>query len=462
MRYRQCKRSTRGRSVALALTAIVLAAPPAAVAADPWPSDGNSQFNLRENGQGPSSSRAAQLTKLWQVDLNGAVTGTPVLAENGGVYVGTTTGTAYAVTRDGRIFWARFLGGPIAGSLLVATPSDGQQSVYAVTSSDRNLGGPTLSRLDPLTGAVRWTKVIAAGKDLEVWGSPNFSAKHNHVYIATCSCSAAQQRRRVSTRGAVAALDATTGEVVWDQSTTSEGGNGGHVRSGPAVYDPLDRVYVATDHAFTSVSTTSLRGDAGTDALLSFDAATGERRGGFQAKSDDVAHNDSLDPTKRVGFSAAPNLLASGGRVMVGAGAKNGTYYAVDASTMELVWKQDIGPGSPDGGIRWGSAWDGKRVVGAASLPSQVFGIASAGVLSWRFPGADPVEYGPVSVSRGVAWSADSAGFVNTHEATSGRLLGRQHLGQGSTGGVSFASGRAFVAVGTTEAPGTGGVAAFK
>jgi polyvinyl alcohol dehydrogenase (cytochrome) len=309
--------------------------------------------------------------------------------------------------------------------------------------------------MDPLTGAVAWSKTIATGRDVEVWGSPNFSPKHDRIYVATCSCSAEQTGRRVTTRGAVVALDANTGDRVWDAATTDAGGNGGQVRGGPALYDPLDRVYVATDHAYT-------RADPGTDALLAFDAATGARAGGFQATPDDVAHNDSSDPTRRAGFAAAPNLLSSGGRVLVGAGAKSGTYHAVDAVTMAHAWSLDIGPGSPEGGIRWGAAWDGKRVLGSAALPGQLFGIQPAGVLAWRMPAADPFEYGPVSVSRGVVWATDSLGFVNTHEASSGRLLGRQFLGSGSTGGVSFAGGRAFVAVGSTGAPGSGGVAAFK
>src|SRR5205807_4546817 len=51
-------------------------------------------------------------------------------------------------------------------------------------------------------------------------------------------------------------------------------------------------------------------------------------------------------------FGASPNLLrAPDGRRLVGEGAKDGVYYAVDRDTMKLRWKTAVGPGSPTGGF---------------------------------------------------------------------------------------------------------------
>ena len=51
-----------------------------------------------------------------------------------------------------------------------------------------------------------------------------------------------------------------------------------------------------------------------------------------------------------------------GTRQLVGAGAKSGIYWALDAATGQIVWSTQAGPGSTLGGIQWGSATDGVRI----------------------------------------------------------------------------------------------------
>src|SRR6185503_16484561 len=65
-------------------------------------------------------------------------------------------------------------------------------------------------------------------------------------------------------------------------------------------------------------------------------------------------------------FGSGPNLFTikdhGKSRLMVGAGAKSGIYWALDATTGEIVWSAAAGPGSTLGGIEWGTATDGKRI----------------------------------------------------------------------------------------------------
>ena len=68
-------------------------------------------------------------------------------------------------------------------------------------------------------------------------------------------------------------------------------------------------------------------------------------------------------------FGAGANLftITEGGRAIdvVGAGQKSGTYWVMNASTGDLLWATQVGPGGLFGGIEWGVAMDGQRIYAA-------------------------------------------------------------------------------------------------
>ena len=49
-------------------------------------------------------------------------------------------------------------------------------------------------------------------------------------------------------------------------------------------------------------------------------------------------------------------------RDVVGIGAKSGVYTLLDAKTGEFIWNTILGPGSDQGGMEWGPAFDGNRI----------------------------------------------------------------------------------------------------
>jgi polyvinyl alcohol dehydrogenase (cytochrome) len=49
-------------------------------------------------------------------------------------------------------------------------------------------------------------------------------------------------------------------------------------------------------------------------------------------------------------------------RTVVGVGEKSGVYVVLDAKTGRFVWNTLIGPGGDQGGMEWGTAYDGKRI----------------------------------------------------------------------------------------------------
>ena len=149
-----------------ALVALLVA--PVAWAADPWPSDGQNQLNYRNGGSaGPPASRAANLTTRWSRTFDSPVVGTPVVADNGGVYVATENGEVWGVRRtDGVKYWEQFVPGQIEGSML-----KGPNAVYAVSSVSNQTGdspkGSYLNAFDLLTGNIKWRTQLDPNPDAD-------------------------------------------------------------------------------------------------------------------------------------------------------------------------------------------------------------------------------------------------------------------------------------------------------
>ncbi len=65
-------------------------------------------------------------------------------------------------------------------------------------------------------------------------------------------------------------------------------------------------------------------------------------------------------------FGSGANLFQvtfdGGVQDVVGAGQKSGAYWAVDADTGKVLWKNQVGPGGHLGGIHWGTAVDNDHV----------------------------------------------------------------------------------------------------
>jgi polyvinyl alcohol dehydrogenase (cytochrome) len=453
------RRTRRGSLLLTALAVALLGALTVAPASQAdWPQDGHDIFNLRLNkSEGPTASRAPTLSKVWQKSFDGDITGTPVVLNNKFLYVGTHNAVVTAVARDnGFTLWSRFVGGAVPGSVLHFN-----NTIYANVS---RVGAPRLVALDPLTGDTKFSTIVDTQADSDAWASPNYSAEHNLIYVASGASKAEDDRKvGVRTRGSVTAVDATSGAVVWKTFLVPSGRNGAGVRGTPLVIPAYKRLYVATDHAYSGTAHPT------TDAIVGLelydedgDSILGEVVGSHQIKADDVAENSSLDLTKRVGFTVAPNVVAPiGGIYPVTAGAGDGRVYAVNPLTFERMWEQPVGVGSSNGGVVGSGAWDGARIHGTTTVPTAFWGLRGTGAIAYAFPGTDPLHYGAVSIGRGVGFSADSAGFLDSFDPATGRVLGRAPLGLPSIGGVSVATDKVFAAVGTGR--GTGGaVAAFR
>jgi polyvinyl alcohol dehydrogenase (cytochrome) len=191
-------------------------------------------------------------------------------------------------------------------------------------------------------------------------------------------------------RGRLAALDASTGERLWDSYTidepTSRGKNAAGVEAfgpagggiwSPATIDPArGLVYVATGNGYADPPQPT------TDAVIAIDIETGTRRwvtqltpgdqwaGGCPAESpDNPVCPDTLGPD--ADFSSPPAMVTVGGRDLLVLPQKSGLAYALDAGhDGELVWQYRLGQGTGLGG-QWGPAIDGTNAyIGVSDMTS--------------------------------------------------------------------------------------------
>lgn len=213
--------------------------------------------------------------------------------------------------------------------------------------------------------------------------------------------------------GMLVALDATSGETLWEYHTTAEatevvfpdqriGPNGASVWATPAVDPGRNALYIGTAQNYTEPLT------ATSDAIISLDMDTGDVNWIFQARSDDAWNGncsvpDSLRCADPEGydfdFGAAPIVLEDGATII--AGDKGGIVYSIAADTGALNWSTRVSLGSTLGGIHWGMAVDERRVYVAATD----FSIAKAtGGIADLVEGARPGIYALDLQSGVVEW----------------------------------------------------------
>jgi polyvinyl alcohol dehydrogenase (cytochrome) len=221
-----------------------------------------------------------------------------------------------------------------------------------------------------------------------------------------------------STHGMLVALEAATGDTVWEYHTTEDaneivvadnrvGPNGAAVWSAPTVDAGRNAIYIGTGQNYTEPVTIT------SDAIISLDMDSGDVNWVFQARETDAWNANCIFPDSMrcpdpeghdFDFGAAPILLEDGDTLI--AGDKGGVVYSIQAETGKLNWSNKVSIGSTLGGIHFGMAVDRQRVYVAATD----FNVDKAtGGLAELVPGAKPGIYA-LSLDRGaIEWEVHPA-----------------------------------------------------
>ena len=240
------------------------------------------------------------------------------------------------------------------------------------------------------------------------------------------------------------------------------GNDGGPVWSTPAIDTDTGRLYVGTGNAYHAPAADT------TDAIVSLDASTGAILDHFQAVAGDTfTGQNPVGPD--ADFGASPNLIQGpDGASLVGEGAKDGVYYAIDRASMKAVWKTALGPGSAAGGFVGSTAYDGARIYGSNALTSQVGALGRDGAVQWTGTDGGSPAFSPVATAHGLLYSLSPSGTLTIREVKTGTVLRRVSVGAPTFGGISTTGGAVYVAIGVGPPPppapqqdGTGSIVAF-
>lgn len=505
------RRLTRTRAIALGGTAAValavaasgVIAQQASAAAGSWPGFGSGQWPMAGQNIGDTHFQAAEhvispknvgrLAPRWTLTTAGAVSATPAVAD-GVVYVPDYGGKLWAVAAgSGKVLWSQTI------SAYTGVSGDVSRVSPAVYGNDIILGdgwivsparsGAKVFAVNRHTGALDWVTQVDTDSEAVITGAPTIW--HGVAYLGISS--KGEVGPPDTFRGAVIALDAATGRLLWKTYTVpSNNGNsdsnlvgyytGNAVwASSPAVDPARGLLYVGTGNNYTvpdgvcedpgQTNCTQPVADDYVDSILAL-----RLRDGSVAWADHTLDSDQWTVPQPTGpdydIGSGANLFTVPGthKQLVGIGQKNGVYWAVDPATGKVAWQTLVGPtADPGHGIEYGTAADGRRVYvalgdtyrepytlgGSGPYAGQTDKAGSwaaldpaTGKILWQTP--DPTgtpDTAPVSVANGVVYggSINATGTsMYALDAATGAILWSFDSGGSVTGGAAIAGGSVY------------------
>lgn len=419
---------------------------------------------------GITTSNASTMHIAWHVNTQGFVSHAP-LPYNGRAYFTDWGGNAYAVDEHtGNTIWSRKLEQPNMQWPWHGLASTGV--IYNGMLIEASVEGMAWG-LDLNNGNILWSTSYTAG-DQYAGTLGTLFADHGLVYLPVDSVDeplSTQKGFVPKSRGAVVALNAKTGELVWRTYTVPENANGGAVWSSFA--ESGNTLYFDTGNNYTAPTTGMI------DSMVAVDALTGSVLWHTQVTSHD--RWTPADPTgPDYDFGAGPQLFVAPvngtSTLLVGAGQKSGTYWAFDASNGNPVWHTQVGYGGVGGGIRgeasigsgaiyaWSNnSWSDTKALMPSQRPINVEALDPAtGHRLWADNGAQPAMGSSAGVLAGDVYFVGSLdGTIQGYAASDGKVVYKTVVPSNASvsSPLTAANGMLFVGVGApAKFNGTGDV----
>jgi polyvinyl alcohol dehydrogenase (cytochrome) len=424
-----------------------------------WPVYGHDHAQTRTNIAETAITRdnVARLSKRWEIpDLVG-VTGTPTVVD-GVAHFCDWKGQVWAVRADtGEKVWSTMIGG-----MFVGAPAVDGDAVYASA-------GNKLYRLNRHSGVKEWEAATHDHPQAQINASP--VVVDGLVLQGTASFENMVRKDEYLFRGSIGGFDARTGERRWNFYSTpgdDTAGAGAGIWSTPAVDTERGLLFVGTGQGLSEPTPPMA------DALVAIDYRTGEKRWSTQFTYPDVF--SAANPTgKDADVGASPNLWTVGGRDLVGAGDKGGTYHALDRDTGEVVWEVQLTPGSAFGGEIGSAAFVDGTIIASSNVgdpetnaPTNVthlFGIDPGdGAKKWTSEELAGKIFAPVGAVPGVAFCGTDMGKMLAVNTESGATLWSMEAPAKTACGPSIVDGRLLWGYGFIlfGGPGPGGILALE
>tara|TARA_B110000503_G_scaffold92781_1_gene139853 strand:- start:6878 stop:8833 length:1956 start_codon:yes stop_codon:yes gene_type:complete len=335
------------------------------------------------------------------------------------MYFGDKTGQLYALDRTSGCIRAHtkvFSG--IRSALTVATLNDGIKLLIFADSL------ATVFAMDPVSLDVVWQYSARLFNTSVVSGSISYDNNRLFVPISSFEVAAAGGPSHIccTSHGGVIALAAATGKTLWQWHATADatlqgqnsagqdqyGPSGASVWTTPTIDAKRNRIYIGTGENLTHPATDT------SDAIVALNMDSGKLVWRFQAIAGDVWNAACLNGGANCPHDAggdfdfgASVIIAQNrdGSDILLAGQKSGEVFALnpdtDSTEGEVLWRKRVSLGTTNGGIHWGMAVSGQRLV---------------------IPVADPERDHPGYTPQPGLYALD---------VTSGKLLWQQHVERG-------------------------------
>jgi polyvinyl alcohol dehydrogenase (cytochrome) len=403
-----------------------------------------------QSDPGVTADDLARLELRWAFGVPGAILmfGQPTVAA-GRVFIGGQNGLVYALDmKTGCTYWNYRASAGVRtaitvahiGGRIVALFGDRLRHAYCV---------------DATTGETIWKVSPDDEPGAVITGAPVLFENRLYVPIANGDVGGPSYEC-CEGRGAVVALDAASGGVIWRTFTNPKakpqgpdatgkqlyGPSGASVWSAPTIDAKNRLLYVGTgdNHSFPATNTS--------DAVLALSLDDGKVVWSRQFLADDVSPNG---PDYDFGSSA--NLISlDGGKRVLTIGQKSGMVWALDPDDAgRIVWRRRVGAGGRLGGVLWGTATNGTAIYvgvsdirpldrpsGQPVLPDPtagggLFALAAAdGAVLWRAPPANacgtsancsPAQLAAVTATPDFVLSGAIDGHMRAYSAADGRVL---------------------------------------
>lgn len=418
---------------------------------------------------GLSVADVAQLELKWAFAVPGAnrVRSQPGVA-GGGLYFGAPDGTVYALdAKTGCVRWTFRAGAEVRTGVTISPWVAGETPERHPVGYFADLVAWVYA-VDLVTGELKWKVKVDEHPTATTTAQPQLvdGVLYQPVSSLEEAAAADPAYECCTFRGSVVALDARTGKTIWKRYTipappspyerdgypgrTFYGPSGAPVWNTPTIDLEAGRMYVATGDNYSSPA------DRNSDAVIAFDLPSGERAWTSQATAGDawtVACMGFIDdkgncPVEKgpdVDFASPPALVdLPGGRYLV-AGQKSGVALGMDADTGEILWRRKVGRGGNQGGINFGMAVDGDRLLVPVAdfddgeLPIEearpgLYGLdVATGAVQWSTPAddvcgprgedCDPGISQAITAIDGAVFAGHLDGRLRAYDTTTGKVM---------------------------------------
>ncbi len=419
---------------------------------------------------GITPASVGRLEVKWAFGFPGDIRAyAPPTIAGGRLFLGSLGGGVYSLdAATGCVHWFLDAGASVRSPMTLARIEHEGSEREAVFFGD---GTANAWAVDAASGQVLWRTEVDDFPVAHVSGSTVYH--DGRVYVGVGSgeegAAASPDYECCRFRGSLAALDANTGEILWQTWTVDEptrratnaigtqlwGPSGAPIWSSPAIDPERNAVYVTTGNNYSNPANDM------SDAFIAMDLDTGSILWSRQMTSGDAwtaacrleDKTNCADLTAPdFDFAASPMLIDSGeGSSLLVAGQKSGVVHALDPDRDgAIVWQQRVGLGGSMGGVQWGSATDGEKLYVAISdvrrIPVRHSWATEAdpeigggvialdledGSVEWYTPPkacgdrvrCSPAQPGAVTVIDGVAFAGSMTGHLRAYSTADGSVL---------------------------------------